>query len=130
MQVLIDYNAEGDAELLFALIARDGWADLLELEFVFFRQELLDPESDDTTVWRLAQAKGMLILTYNRNKDDETSLTATIQRENTFSSLPVLTIANPLRMKESDYRQEVADRLVEILFYLENYIGTGRIFIP
>lgn len=130
MQILIDYNFEGDAELLFALMARDGWVDLLELGFVSFRQALLDPESDDTTIWRFAQTKRMLILTYNRNEDDDTSLNATIRRENTLSSLPVLTIANPLRMKESNYREEVALRLVDILFYLENHLGTGRIFIP
>ena len=72
----------------------------------------------------------MVLLTNNRNKDDETSLEATIERENTPHSLPVLTIGNPLCLKESDYRQAVVKRLVEILFYLENYLGTGRLFIP
>ena len=103
---------------------------MLDLEFVYFRDALLSSDIDDTKLWRFAQARGMILLTYNRNDDDETSLTATIRRENTAASLPILTIANPLRMKEAAYRQTVAEALAGVLFYLENYFGAGRIFIP
>lgn len=130
MQILIDVNLEGDAELIFALLVKEGWAELLELEFVYFTEASLPADSDDTTVWRSAQAKGMLLLTNNRNADDETSLTTTIRRENTEAALPVLTVANPTRLKESAYRKMIAERIAEILFYLEDYLGTGRLFIP
>ncbi len=130
MQVLIDYNLEGDAQLLFASLVKDGWAELLKIEFVYFADLSLDPDSDDTTIWRFAQAQGMILLTYNRNKKDDTSLAATIERENTPTSLPVLTIANQSRIKELHYREETALQLAEKLMYLENYVGTGRIFIP
>ncbi|MGH9841537.1 MAG: ACP S-malonyltransferase [Blastocatellia bacterium] len=103
MQVLIDYNLEGDADLIFSALRKDGWVELLKIEFVFFEGTPLNPESDDTTVWRFAQSEGMILLTYNRNEDDETSLTATIRQENTSSSLPVLTIANQSRVKELNY---------------------------
>ena len=63
-------------------------------------------------------------------RSDETSLTATIRRENTEAALPVLTVANPARLKESAYRKTIAVRIAEILFYLEDYLGTGRLFIP
>jgi hypothetical protein len=72
----------------------------------------------------------MILLTNNRNRDDDTSLQATMERENTPDSLPLLTIANPLRLKESSYRQAVAERLAEILAYLENHLGTGRLYLP
>lgn len=130
MQILIDYNLEGDADLIFSALRKDGWVELLNIEFVFFAGTPLNPESDDTTVWRFAQSEGMILLTYNRNEDDETSLTATIRRENTFSSLPVLTIANQSRVKDLNYREETALQLAEKIMYLENYLGTGRIFIP
>jgi hypothetical protein len=37
MQILIDYNLEGDADLLIATLQQDGWTDLLLLEFVHLR---------------------------------------------------------------------------------------------
>ena len=130
MQILIDVNLEGDAELLFAVLVKEGWAELLDLAFVYFPEAALPADSDDTTVWRYAQTNGMLLLTNNRNDEDETSLTATIRRENAAASLPVLTVANLLRLKEFAYRRAVAERIAEILFYLEDYLGTGRLFIP
>ena len=130
MQILIDVNLEGDAELLFAVLVKEGWAELLDLAFVYFPEAALPADSDDTTVWRYAQTNGMLLLTNNRNDEDETSLTATIRRENAAASLPVLTVANLSRLKEFAYPRAVAERIAEILFYLEDYLGTGRLFIP
>lgn len=112
------------------MLVRDSWAELLDLEFVYFVDTPLTVEADDTTIWRYAQTHGMVLLTNNRNEDDETSLGATIRRENTPASLPVLTVASPLRLKEFNYRRAAALRLADILFYLENYLGTGRLYIP
>lgn len=130
MQILVDHNLEGDAEQLANWLNREGWADLLELEFVYFADMALDARSDDATVWRLAQAYGMLLITLNRNDDDETSLTATIRRENKPSSLPVITVANPDCLKEPACRAAAALQLAEIVTYLERYLGTGRLYIP
>jgi hypothetical protein len=41
-----------------------------------------------------------------------------------------LTIGNADRMLEKAYRERCAIRLVEIGLDLENYLGTGRVFIP
>ena len=68
MQILIDVNLEGDAELLFAVLVKEGWAELLDLAFVYFPEAALPADSDDTTVWRYAQTNGMLLLTNNRNE--------------------------------------------------------------
>lgn len=130
MRILIDVNIEGLADLLLGTLTKEGWVGILGLEFIYFGDTTLASDSDDTSVWRFAQSHGFILLTDNRNEEDETSLTATIRRENTPTSLPTITIANAKRLKTSAYRQEVALKLAEILLYLENYLGTGRVFIP
>lgn len=130
MKILVDYNMEGQARLLFDTLSRDGWVDLLEIEFIYFAGVGLSPKSDDTTIWHHAQEHGLIILTDNRNRVDETSLTATIERENTLTSLPVVTVGDVQRLVEAEYRQAAALRLAEIIMYLENEMGTGRTFIP
>lgn len=130
MRILIDYNLDGDAPLLFATLVQDGWVELLELEFVYFRETPIEPDTADDVIWRYCQTQGMILLTNNRNKKGATSLEATIERENQPTSLPVLTIASPLRLKESGYPKRVAARLGEVVMYLENNLGVGRLFIP
>ncbi len=130
MKILVDCNMEGQARLLFSTLGQDGWIEVFQLEFVYFSGTPLTEDSDDTTLWRYAQANELIILTNNRNREDETSLTATIARENTATSLPVVTVGNARRLPEAGYRQAAADGLVNILAYLENYRGTGRVFIP
>ena len=131
MKVRIDYNLEGQARLSFNRLRKDGWAELFDLEFVYFSSTgALTPDSDDITIWRYAQAHGCIILTNNRNRKDETSLTATIERENTLASLPVVTIVDADRLAEPAYRAATGIGLVNILMYLDNYRGTGRVFIP
>jgi hypothetical protein len=70
------------------------------------------------------------LITSNRNQENETSLQATLERENTPEALPVLTLSQANRLLLSDYRQQAAHKLVEIIIYLENYLGVGRIYIP
>jgi hypothetical protein len=89
----------------------------------------LPNDASDQEIWRRCQEGRLLLITHNRNQDDATSLQATIQRENTLQSLPVLTIPRIERLVFADYRQRVAHRLAEILIDLENYLGAGRIFL-
>jgi hypothetical protein len=121
---------EGQARLLFRTMVEEGLAELLKLKFLYFAEVGLLTETDDRTIWFLAQENEWLILTNNRNNDSETSLTATINKENALSSLPVITIGDAQRLDESEYRNNAAYKLGEILLDLENYRGTGRIFIP
>lgn len=72
----------------------------------------------------------MLLLTNNRNMDDADSLELTIREESNSLSLPVLTIGAIDNMVESSYRRRCAERLVEVALYLEDYLGTGRVYIP
>ncbi len=72
----------------------------------------------------------MVLLTANRNKDGEESLQQAIIEQNQPASYPVVTIANPDRMVERDYRNRCATRLAEICMDIERYLGTGRLYIP
>ncbi|MGD9892486.1 MAG: ACP S-malonyltransferase [Dehalococcoidia bacterium] len=128
--ILIDHDIEGQAELLLGTIVAEGWLELDPLEFVTFADLDLPVTTPDRVVWRLAQSRQMLLLTNNRNMNDADSLERTIREESTARTLPVLTIGSKDAMFELEYRQRCAERLVEIVVYLENYLGTGRIFIP
>jgi hypothetical protein len=46
------------------------------------------------------------------------------------AALPIITISNVERLVEAGYRERCADRLTEIVVYLNDYLGTGRLFIP
>jgi len=73
----------------------------------------------------------MILLTANRNMKGEDSLEQALREDNTPDSLPVITIGNLDRFsKEASYRSRCADRIVEIVLDIENYMGSGRIFIP
>jgi hypothetical protein len=127
---LVDHNIEGQAALLWGALAAGGWLDLVPLALVTFIDTGLPVDSSDRAVWRFAQAHGMILLTDNRNMDDEDALELTIREEATEASFPVLTIGRNGRMDEPDYRRRCAERLVEIVLDIERYLGGSRIFIP
>jgi hypothetical protein len=128
--VLVDHNIEGQAALLWGVLAAEGWLELVPLVLVTFADAGLAVDRSDREVWRFAQAHGMILLTDNRNMDDEDPLEFTIREEATAMSLPVLTIGRIDRMDERDYRRRCAERLVEIALDVERYLGGSRIFIP
>jgi hypothetical protein len=111
-------------------IANKGWLDLLPIRFVTFEEMALPIDSNDRIVWRFAQANQMILLTANRSMKGEDSLEQVIREENTTASFPVVTIGSVERLDEPDYRERCVNRLVEIVIYIENYMGVSRIFIP
>ncbi|MGL5062535.1 MAG: ACP S-malonyltransferase [Microcoleus sp.] len=130
MSYLIDHNINGQAVLLWGIVAVEGWLDLAPLRFITFEEVRLSTDSNDRIIWRFAQANQMILLTANRNMKGFDSLEETIREENTFASLPVVTIANLDRLDERNYRERCAARLVEIALDIEQYMGVGRLFIP
>lgn len=72
----------------------------------------------------------MFLLTGNRNKRGDDSLEQTIRDENSAIALPVITVGDADRLAERAYREDCADRLLDIVLYPQNYLGTGRQFIP
>ena len=128
--VLIDHNIEWQATLLWSTLRSEGWLELCPLEIVMFNDVGLVHDSNDRDVWRFAQKSRMILLTANRNMEGKHSLEQTIREENTPTSLPVLTISKEVRLREREYRSRCAERLLEIVLDIENYLGVGRIFIP
>ena len=108
----------------------EGWLKLLEIPMLTFSDVGLLINSSDRSVWRFAQEKQLILLTGNRNSEGEDSLEQTIRNENTPSSLPVVTVSMVSRMEERAYREQCAERLVEIVLNIENYLGIGRVYIP
>ncbi|WP_017656034.1 hypothetical protein [Fortiea contorta] len=130
MIFLIDHNIEGQALMLFGSLTTEGWLDTLSIRFVSFDEVQLPIESSDRIVWRFAQERQMILLTANRSMKGEDSLEQVIREESLPTSLPVVTIANVDRVVERDYREQCIERLIEIVFYIENYLGVSRLFIP
>ena len=128
--LLVDQDIEGQVLILWGALAAEGWLELCSLELVTFVQAGLPVDSNDRTVWRFAQAHNMILLTHNRNMNDADSLEQTIREENTPTSLPVITLGRVDRLRERAYRERCVVRLIEIGLDIEQYVGTGRIFIP
>lgn len=128
--VLIDHNIEGQAKLLWTAIEKPGWVTVLGIRFLYFSDIGLPHDSSDRVVWRLVQEQRMFLLTDNRNKHGDDSLEQTILDENTDEALPVITIGNVDRLGERNYREACANRLLRIILYPEDYLGTARQFIP
>jgi hypothetical protein len=130
VRFLADHNVEGQAASLWGTLAAEGWLSLLPLELVTFTDVGLPVASDDRTVWRFAQANSLILITANRRMRGANTLEETIRTENTGASLPVLTIGNLARVDERLYREQCAVRLVEIVLSIEDFRGTGRLYLP
>jgi len=128
--VLVDHNMEGQAILLWGVLAAKGWLDLVPLRLMTFGEVGLPFDSDDRTVWRFVQAQRMLLLTDNRSMKGPDSLEQTIREEHTSTTLAVITIGSLNRIDEPAYRERCATRLVEIALDLDAYAGVPRLFIP
>ena len=105
------------------------WLDLAPIQLVTFDGIGLSADSNDQVVWRFAQASGMLLLTANRNAKGEDSLEQVMRKENQVTSFPIITIGDPDRINESDYRECCVERLVEIVIDIQDHMGSGRLFI-
>jgi hypothetical protein len=129
--VLSDHDSEGHARLIWQSLKMAGWLDLLSIKLLTFQDVNLSYNSSDREVWHFVQTNRLLLLTNNRNMEDENSLERTLREENRLDSLPVLTLGNRDRLvTDLNYRMRCADDLVEIVLYLENHLGRARIFIP
>ncbi|MFN0121303.1 MAG: DUF5615 family PIN-like protein [Blastocatellia bacterium] len=129
IRILFDHDVEGFDVFLMTGLRETGWGDELTFEFLRLRDLGLPDDCTDRDIWRRCQQDQLFLITQNRNSDDDTSLQATPDTENTFDSLPVITIPDAEKFKLADYRQQAAYRLVEIILDLDNYLGVGRIFI-
>ena len=130
MMILADYNLNRQAFLISGSLLAGGWLDIAPIRLVTFQDIGLPSNSDDRVVWRLAQSNQMLLLTANRNAKGEDSLEQVMREENEPTSFPIITIGDPDRVNEYDYRERCVEKLVEIAIDIQYYMGAGRLFIP
>lgn len=132
--LLADVNLDGHARLLESRLRTEAWRGFhehLAIAFILFGEVGLERATPDDVVWRLCQERGYYLLTANRNEESDDSLGATIRREGKPDSLPVFTLADASRIYQSTaYLDEVVGQLLEYLLDRDNYLGTGRLFLP
>ncbi len=130
MKVLLDHHMKRQGILLWSIMKNEGWLKLIDIPMLTFAEMGIPVDASDREVWRFAQKRQLILLTANRNDKDADSLAQTIWEENTSTSLPVLTVGVLDRMEERAYREKCAERIVDIVLHIENYLGVGRIYIP
>jgi hypothetical protein len=131
--ILADHNIEGHFRALIAIWESEPWREVwaaLGFSVESFGSLGIPLDASDAQLWHTCQARGAVLLTANRNDDAPDSLEATIRRFNSETSLPVFTLANPVRFaQDRSYALEVAERLLEYLLDLDDHVGAGRIYV-
>jgi len=134
LRILADHNVEGHVDELLHFCSSPEWADVwasLACQVDTFEQLGLPYETIDTELWQLCQDRGIVLITGNRNADGPTSLEMAIRNLATGESLPVITISDPDRLlRDRDYAQAAAAKLLEHLWDLDRLRGMGRLYIP
>lgn len=132
--ILADISAEGQVRLLHRLMSQGELNELwfsLGLPVLALSDVGLPDYAPDALVWELCQQRQLVLVTANRNKLGDDSLEATILQRNALQSLPVITIADAERVRhEGDYARRAAEQLLEYLFFIDQHLGAGRLFVP
>lgn len=130
ISILLDNDIAGHRDLFDGTIRVTGWEEFELVRFVTMEEAGIVSDAADADLWRFCQQREFLLLTANRNLDNETSLEQTIRQQNTPDSLPVITVSVPQRIVEPDYRNRCIHALIGIVLDLENCRGAGRLYIP
>jgi hypothetical protein len=132
--IMADHDCAGQLQVLLRLLISTAWHALwtdLAVRVESFASLGVPTNTSDAALWRLYQTQQILLITGNRNRAGPEALEAVIEQENTPTSLPVLTIgAPPQSFSSRAYAERVVIRLLEVLLGLEQYHGTGRLYLP
>ena len=132
--LMADVNIEGQFDALIAVCESEGWRAIWNsLGVTVHRWVELGLERDvaDRDLWHACQDRGLILVTANRNADDLDSLQATITRDGTAASLPVVTLSDQERIRlDRAYAELAAAKLMDILIDIDSYRGTGRLWLP
>ena len=132
--ILGDVSCEGQYRVLVGVLNSETFREFwqhLDLEALEFADVHLVPDAVDSTIWHTCQREGLVLITANRNAAGPDSLEATIRSFNTPQCLPVITIANGRRVpNDSTYAEAIVERLLDYLLEIDNYLGTGRLYVP
>jgi hypothetical protein len=132
--ILADADVVGHVRLLVAHFQNEIWREIwTEINcHVFTLADLgLAASVPDSLIWHTCQQRRIVLITGNRNRKGPDSLEATIRLHNQLDSLPVLTLADAGRvLTDRTYAERAAEKVLERLLEIENYKGSGRIFVP
>ncbi len=132
--ILADINVGKQRRAILAIWASDTWRELwnaLGLSVVRFPAVGLPNDASDALIWRTCQREELVLITGNRNHDGPDSLEATIRAENRPDSLPVITVGDTERvLQDRLYAERVAERLLDYLMRIDDFRGTGRLYVP
>lgn len=132
--LLADINLGRQFHAVVSIWTSPAWDDIwqaLGLRIENFRTLKLSRHASDSLIWRTCQAEGLVLVTGNRNHDGPESLEAVIRAENRPDSLPVFTVSDAgCILKNRDYAERVAEKLLEYLMRIDEIRGTGRLYIP
>ena len=132
--ILADNNVEGHVNRLLLLLRGHEWDKVwtsLGLRVESFDSLGLDRATPDDVLWHLCQQRELVLITANRLQRTADSLEATIQSHNSPQSLPVITLASADRiLDERAYAERAVAKLLEYLLNIDNYRGTGRLYVP
>ena len=134
--LLADVNVQGHLPYLQRLMDGLGLLEILaesDIVLVTFPDHSLDRHMKDRDLWNYCQANDLVLLTENRNHEDNNSLNATIQDSWQPGHLPVLTLANKGKFENSElYAIRVAEDVAELLFscFHDGVRDQPGIFVP
>lgn len=132
--ILADNDVEGFLRTLIEYCQRSEWHEFwrqLNLRVATFDEIGLQRDASDRDVWIACQRNELVLITANRNADTPDSLELVLRSMNGPRMLPVLTFADPQRIRDDrDYLELVAVRLLERLEEIETFRGAGRIYLP
>lgn len=122
------------ADDLFREMQSPTWIevwDYLSLVEVQFSELGLAPGSKDLEIWQKCQTQQVVFITNNRNEDSMDSLESMIRLYNTPASLPVFTIGDFDRLRESRaYAEDIVEQLYDYLLDIDRVRGAGRLYLP
>lgn len=132
--LLADAHLHGHLQAVLYVLESPDWSAIwhsLGLKVYRFADLSLTPDASDALIWRQCQQSEVALITANRNAAGPDSLEATLRTENKPVSLPVFTVADPDALLHSkEYAERVGIRLLEYLLDIDNYRGTGRLYVP
>jgi hypothetical protein len=132
--ILTDVNIDGHLRLVPLLLDEPSRIELwnaLKLSLLTFSDLGLSHETTDLQVWQRCQQERLMLLTNNRNDDGPESLAVAVRSANTPTAIPVVTFGDGNRfLNEREYANRAVDKLLEYLFDIDNYRGTGRLYVP
>jgi hypothetical protein len=132
--IVADHDVIGQFRVLLRILEGRTWGEVWDyfgLTVQSFRTLGLSRDTQDAVLWQVCQERRLVLLTANRRDDRPDSLERVIRSMGTSKSLPVFTLANPKRLSRSPaHAHKVVERLLEYLLDIENYLGSGRLYLP